>query len=512
MDKRRIPSESYSFWRKAAEDKMLTNEKLKTGKVQADVTVIGAGITGIMAAYLLSREGKKVVLAEAGKVLSGTTGYTTAKISVQHGLLYDELLKHHGKEKAALYYQANDEALKFLEKLAGEMKMECDFSKQPSYVYTETEEGARKLEKEAEAYNKLNIPGELTTETDLPFQVKSALKIKDQAQFHPVKFLLPLLDEIKQNGGLIFENTRITKIDEGDTTEVTTDDGAKIVSDQVIVSTHFPINDFKGLYFSRLDIERSYILAAKVKDPVPEGMYLSADHPKRSIRYGTDSNGDKMILFGGDSHKTGQGGDTSEHYQNLKHFAENHFSVEEYPYRWSAQDLTTLDMLPYIGPVTDNSPSTLVATGYAKWGMTNGTAAALLLKDLVMGNENRYEDLFTPSRFNANPGIKNFIKENVNVAKEFVKGKIDHEDTKLEELENGEGAVVTLDGKRAGAYRSEKGEITVVDTTCTHMGCELGWNNAESSWDCPCHGSRFSAYGDVLEGPAVKPLKKIYDS
>ncbi|MGD6802598.1 FAD-dependent oxidoreductase [Rossellomorea vietnamensis] len=511
MNEQKIPKESYSYWRKAAEERGLPYDKLANKNLQVDVTIVGAGITGIIAAYLLSREGKKVALVESGKVISGTTGYTTAKISTQHGLMYGDLIKHHGEEKAALYYQANDEAMMFLRSLTEELCISCEFTTQPSYVYAQTDKGSDQINKEAEAYKKLNIPGELTTETELPFEVKNALKLNNQAQFHPVKFLLPLLGEIKANGGLIFEHTRVTKVSGDSPVEVLTEDGGEITSEKVIVSTHFPINDFKGLYFSRLDIERSYILAAKTDSEIPDGMYLSADQPKRSLRYTTDSNGERMILFGGDSHKSGQGGDTTEHYENLKNFAVEHFAAKEFPYRWSAQDLTTLDQVPYIGPVTAHEKNTLVATGYAKWGMTNGTAAALLLTDYVLGRENRFEELFAPSRFNANPTVKNFIKENADVAKEFVKGKLDKNDRRLEELENGEGGVVTLDGKRAGAYRNDHGEVTVVDTTCTHMGCELGWNNAEKSWDCPCHGSRFSACGDVIEGPAVKPLKKIYD-
>ncbi|EDL65326.1 FAD-dependent oxidoreductase [Bacillus sp. SG-1] len=511
MNEQMIPKESYSYWRKAAEEKGLGFEKLGSQTYHADVTIVGAGITGIIAAYLLSREGKKVVLVEGDRVMNGTTGYTTAKISAQHGLIYDELLKHHGEEKASLYYQANVEALNFIEKLIEELNISCEFTKLPSYVYSETEKGSEEIRMEAEAYQQLNIPGELTEETDLPFQVTSALKMPNQAQFHPVNFLMPLLEEITSNGGTIFEHTRVTRINGENPVEVVTEDGGKITSQKVIVSTHFPINDFRGFYFSRLDIERSYTLAAKTDDEIPDGMYLSADQPKRSIRYSTDSNGGKMILFGGDSHKTGEGGDTTDHYHNLQHFAEKHFSIKDYPYRWSAQDLTTLDKVPYIGPVTEHQPNILVATGYAKWGMTNGTAAALLIADLVQERDNLFEELFTPSRFNANPAVKNFVKENADVAMQFVKGKLGKPDKKLEELEKGEGSVVTVDGKRAGAYRNENGEVTVVDTTCTHMGCELGWNNAEKSWDCPCHGSRFSVCGDVIEGPAVKPLKKIYE-
>ncbi|MNI50455.1 Cytochrome b6-f complex iron-sulfur subunit 1 [compost metagenome] len=237
-------------------------------------------------------------------------------------------------------------------------------------------------------------------------------------------------------------------------------------------------------------------------------MYLSAESPKRSLRSVTI---DQVphVLIGGEGHKTGQGICTMQHYENLELFAEDHFGVQKIPYRWSAQDLITLDKMPYIGPITSRHPNILVATGYRKWGMTNGTAAALLLKDLIMDKDNPYSEVYTPQRFNADPGIKHLLTDNADVAVHFVVGKYEIVMKKPEELVNEEGSVVSVNGKRAGAYRDAEGKLHVVDTTCTHMGCEVEWNHGDLSWDCPCHGSRFNIDGKVLEGPAKEPLALI---
>lgn len=217
-----------------------------------------------------------------------------------------------------------------------------------------------------------------------------------------------------------------------------------------------------------------------------------------------------MLLIGGEGHTSGQEKNTSSHYERLYQFGQKHFDVHSVPYRWSSQDISTLDGLPYIGPVTPGKEDVFAATGFAKWGMTNGVAAATIIADRIIGKHNPYAKLVTPSRFTPTKDIKNVVKENMDVARTFVKGKLDRTTKKnLDELNKDEGAVINIRGKRAGAYKDEDGEVTVVDTTCTHMGCELAWNNAERSWDCPCHGSRFDKDGTVLEGPAVEPLKQL---
>jgi Rieske Fe-S protein len=277
----------------------------------------------------------------------------------------------------------------------------------------------------------------------------------------------------------------------------------------VIIASHYPFYDKPGLYFARMYASRSYAIGIQTNE-YPGGMYISADNPTRSIRY-TPYNGEKLLIIGGENHKTGQGVDTLSHFNTLEEFAKDVFGLSGYSYRWSAQDLVTIDKVPYIGPITENKQRVLVATGYKKWGMTTGIAAAHLVADYILERDNPCKELYSPSRFVADPSVKNLISTNADVAKHLLKGKLEVVVKEIDDLQAGEGSVVTFKGKRAGAYKDEDGKLYLLDTTCTHIGCETEWNHAEKSWDCPCHGSRFSYAGDVIEGPALKPLKCLMD-
>ncbi|UII56473.1 FAD-dependent oxidoreductase [Cytobacillus spongiae] len=474
-----------------------------------DVTIVGGGITGITSAYLLAKEGLKVAIIEAGRILNGTTGHTTAKITAQHGLIYDELLQHFGKEKAKHYYQANSEALQFIRKTIEDSGIACDFSTEDAFLYSTSDENAKKIEKEYEAYQKLGIPGDLHKIIPISIEIKNALSMKEQAQFHPLKYLAHLVKCFTDMGGLIYEDTTAVDIEEGKYPTVVMRNGKKVHSKQVIIASHFPFYDGMGLYYTRMHAERSYVVAVKTKTEYPGGMYVSVDQPTRSLRY-TPYNGEKLILISGDGHKTGQGVDTIKHYEALEAFGEEVFGIQEYPYRWSAQDLFTLDKIPYIGPIKKDKENILIATGYHKWGMTNGTAASLLMKDYILGKDNPYSSLFSPSReIKADPSVKEFIKQNVDVAGELLKGKFELVPKDPGDLETDEGAAVMINGKRAGAYKDQDNTLHIVDTTCTHLGCEVEWNHGDRTWDCPCHGSRFSYDGKVIEGPATKALNRV---
>ncbi|MBB6448288.1 glycine/D-amino acid oxidase-like deaminating enzyme/nitrite reductase/ring-hydroxylating ferredoxin subunit [Geomicrobium halophilum] len=477
--------------------------------LHVDVVIVGGGITGITAAYLLVQAGMKVALLEAGKLLNGTTGHTTAKITAQHGLIYDELI-HFGKSKARLYYEANTEAMNFIQNTIDHYQINCDFSRQDAYIYATTHQYRKKIEKEAEAYEQLNIEGDLVH--DLPFNidVENALVMKNQAQFHPLKYLAHLVKVITDKGGLIFEHTVAEHVERGEEATVLTRGGPRVTGGHILSCSHFPFYEGVGFYFTRMYADRSYVVAAKTKSEYPGGMYLSVDQPSRSLR-SMVIDGEERVLITGESHKTGQGGDTLKHYQALETFGEDVLGIDKLITRWSTQDLTTIDKLPYIGPLTSwpSQQNILVATGYRKWGMTNGTAAAQLLAKLVLKKKSRFEDVFTPSRFYADPSLKKFFQENLNVAKHLIEGKTDTTHKEINDLSEDEGAVVRIDGKRKGAYKDKEGELHVVDTTCTHMGCEVNWNDGDRTWDCPCHGSRFSYTGEVVEGPAEKPLQKV---
>jgi glycine/D-amino acid oxidase-like deaminating enzyme/nitrite reductase/ring-hydroxylating ferredoxin subunit len=496
------------FWRESAQ--LPVFPKLSQN-IKTDVAVVGGGIAGITTAYLLAKGSKKVALIDAGRLVNGTTGHTTAKITAQHGLIYDELINHFGEEFTKKYYEGNMKALSFMEDTIQNENIECNHSKQDAYIYSTTDQYKQKVEKEFEAYLKLGIDSELMEQLPIDLPIKNAVIMRNQAQFHPVKYLKALVDSIVNNGGQIFEQTMAKTINEGESTQVVTEDGYHLDSEYVVIATHFPFYDGMGGYFARLKPDRSYTVGVKTSKEFPGGMYLSAEEPTRSLRYTEDSNGDKLVLIGGDNHKTGQGKDTLEHYNALKDFGNDVFGIEEVKYRWSAQDLVTLDKVPYIGPLTKKHPAILVATGFRKWGMTLGTLAGQILSDHVLGNHNLYSDLFKPSRFKADPSIKKFAKENANVAAQLVKGKLDIPTKKADDIQNGEGAIVLVNGRRCGGYRNDKGELFVVDTTCTHMGCECSWNHGDHTWDCPCHGSRFSTDGTVIEGPATEPLSRVDD-
>ncbi|WP_410512692.1 FAD-dependent oxidoreductase [Paenibacillus sp. BR2-3] len=504
-----LPQFPESLWRDTTD---LPSFPKLAGDHDTDVAVVGGGITGITTAYLLSKAGYKVTLLEAGVLLNGTTGFTTAKITAQHGMFYDDLIKHFGEENARLYYQSNSAAIEWIISTAKELNLSCGMEREAAYLYADAgdEKTLKQLEKEFKAYEKLGLPGEWLEHVPLPLRVEGAIKMPGQARFHPLQYLQGLIKAFLDNGGVIYEHTVIgekVEQDGGGLTLITEKSQHRISCRHAVSASHFPFYDGGDLYFTRLKPERSYVLAIQPETDFEGGMYLSAGGPTRSLR-AVEWEGKRLVLVGGESHKTGQGICTFGHYEKLEQFAGQLLGIKSIPYRWSAQDLVTLDRVPYIGRVSEKE-EIYIATGFKKWGMTSGTMAALMISDQIQRKDNPYTELYDPSRFKASPSIKNFIVTNSNVAKEFVAGKLDFVHRKTSDLKPDEGAVVRHDGKRAGAYRDSEGKLHLVDTTCTHMGCEVEWNDGERSWDCPCHGSRFSYDGEVFEGPATMPLTKL---
>lgn len=493
-----------SYWRDSTS---LPSFPTLTKNIDTDVCVVGGGITGIVTAYLLSQEGYKVVLLESDTLLSGTTGYTTAKVTAQHGLIYDELIHHMGINKAKLYYQANIEAMNFVEEHVKKLSINCNLEEEDAFLYATSSQYEEKLHKEYEAYQKMGIPGSLLNELPLPIEARAVLKMSKQLQFHPLNFLKRLVEESVEKEAMFFENTTAVDIEDNLHPAVFTKDKYVVNCKRVVIASHFPFYDLAGLYFTRMYAERSYIVAVKPKVEYPGGMYYCVDTPTRSLR-SVLIDGERYVLVGGESHKTGQESDTEKYYDALVSFSKDVLQSEEVLYQWTAQDLTTLDKLPYIGELTKNTNSILIATGYRKWGMTNGIAAALLLTDILTNKEEiPFKELFSPSRLYLNPAVSSFVSNNIDVAKHLIKGKLSGGETR-KELSLDEAAVFKIDGKKVGCYKDASGELHMVDTTCTHLGCEVAWNNSERTWDCPCHGSRFSYTGEVMEGPAVEPLTR----
>ena len=472
---------------------------------KVDVAIIGGGITGISCAYMLNKEGVKTAIIEADQILQGTTGHTTAKITSQHGLIYSKIKTQMSEELAKQYADANESAIRMLEKIATTNRIECDFVPQSAYVYTLKNEYVKKISDEAEVASALGIKATFLKEIPLSFPIKAAVRFDNQAQFHPLKFSLSLAKDYFNSGGMIFERSRVVDIEENEGTYVIiTSQGKKVTAEKLIIASHYPCYNKPGLYFTRIYPERSYVVAIKTKENYPGGMYIAAEESGHSLRSQMSDHGE-LILVGGEKHNPGQGEDTSKHYKALIDFSNKTYTIEDIPYRWSTQDCMTLDGLPFVGHFTSKTPNMYIATGYAKWGMTNSIASAMILKDLIISGKSPWQDVYDPSRLTLSASAKNFVVQNLNVAEQLIEGKISPVPEHVE-IKPGEGKIIEANGQRAGAHRDQQGTLHVVDTTCTHMGCEINWNSAETSWDCPCHGSRFSDIGDIIEGPAVKPL------
>jgi glycine/D-amino acid oxidase-like deaminating enzyme/nitrite reductase/ring-hydroxylating ferredoxin subunit len=494
------PPESYWIASTPTTDYPTLTEDIKT-----DVVIVGGGMSGISCAYMLLKEGVKVAILEADRILQGTTGHTTAKITSQHGLIYNKIKSKMSMEFAKQYADANESAIRLIEKMQRELHIDCDFMHQPSYVFTRQDEYVQKIKDEVETASSLGIKASYVEEIPFDIPIKAAVRFENQAQFHPRKYLLALAKEVVNQGGSIYEHTRAIDIEENGTYVITTNQGKRVTAEKVIIASHYPFYNKHGMYFARLYTERSYSIAIKAKEKYPGGMYITAEDPAKSLRSQMSDDGE-LIIIGGEHHKTGQGKDTTSHYEALIAFAHDHFTVEDIPYRWSTQDCMTLDDVPYIGHYTTDTPNLYIATGYKKWGMTTSTVSAMLLSDLIIRGKSPYQDVYNPSRKTIGASAKEFVKENINVAKELIKGKFTPIPKDFD-IKPGEGKVINGLGERTGAFRDEQGVLHLVNTTCTHMGCELQWNSAERSWDCPCHGSRFTYDGKIIDGPAVMPLE-----
>ncbi len=488
------------YWIKSTPE---TNYPELTEDIQADVVIIGGGIVGLTSAYLLAKHNLKVVLIEADRILQGTTGHTTAKITSQHSLIYAKLITQLGKEAARQYAEANENAIKFIADTVQENQIDCDFKWCPAYVYTQSEQYVKKIENESQAAVSLGIKSSISDSSPLPFPVKAALRFDGQAQFHPLKYLKSMVKLLPESCQ-IFENTRAVNIEGEQIATIITSQGRKVSAPKVIIASHYPFFDGGGLYFARVYPTRSYITGVTISGKFPEGMYISAESPVRSLR-STPYEDKELILVGGENHKTGQSANTGIYYDNLLTFASDTFDVQDTLFRWSTQDYTTLDGVPYVGPLTSNHPHLYVATGFGKWGMTNGTNAALMIKDLIISGNNSHAKVFSPLRFTPTASAATFVMENADVAKHFLLGKLTPVLAE-QDIPEGEARIINHEGEKLGVFKDENGKLHMVDVTCPHVGCELNWNDAERSWDCPCHGSRFTYEGDIIEGPALSHL------
>ncbi|HEV3478456.1 MAG TPA: FAD-dependent oxidoreductase [Gaiellaceae bacterium] len=476
--------------------------------VSVDVAIVGAGITGITAAVLLKRAGKTVALLDSKRIVHGASGYTTAKVTSGHGAGYSKIRKGFGEEGTRVYAEANQAGIERIAQFVEEEGIDCDFERKTNYVYAESEEEVSQLRQEAEVERKAGLAVSLVDETPLPFSVAAALRLDNQAQFHPRKYLLALAGTISGDGSHVFEQTRAQDVKSGDTCEVVTERGTVRATD-VVVATHLPILD-RGLFFAKTYPHRSYAVAAPLDQaPDPEGMYINSGTPTRSVR--TLRDGDRVFLnVGGSGHKPADEDDTPARYDQLEQFLRDHWpDAGEVRYRWSTQDYMPHDQVPYVGRLRRGSEHVYAATGYKKWGMTNGTVAAMIIADTILGRRNPWADLYDAKRLVRRAGLASFLKENLAAGVHFFVDRLGRaERAAVEELGPGEGALIRVRGRKTAVYRAEDGTLHTMSPVCQHLYCIVDWNPAERSWDCPCHGSRYDATGGVIQGPTTNDLKR----
>ncbi len=431
-----------SVWERNAPRVLFSS--LKENKT-TDVLIVGGGIAGILCAHKLKNAGVDCMLAEAGNICGGVTENTTAKITLGHGLIYDKLIKRFGEDKARLYLDAQVQVMKEYFTLC--RKVDCDFEIKDSYVYSLN--NRRKIEREIEALQRLGAKAEFSDAGELPFKVAGAVRVRGQAQFHPLKFLYTLANNLP-----IYENTKVVEFSPN---KVLTNHGS-INFKKLLVTTHFPIFNKHGSYFIKLYQHRSYVLALK-NAKGPDGMYVDESETGLSFRtYG------ELLLLGGGGHRTGKQGGC---WQELGAFAGKAYPNSEIVGKWATQDCMTLDGVPYIGQYSASTPNVYVATGFNKWGMTNAMVAADILCDMVTEKPNKYAEVFSPSRSILRPQLA------------------------------------------LNAFESTVGLLTPTAPRCPHLGCVLKYNRAEHTWDCPCHGSRFNENGEVIDNPATDDHKSI---
>jgi glycine/D-amino acid oxidase-like deaminating enzyme/nitrite reductase/ring-hydroxylating ferredoxin subunit len=471
-----------------------------------DVCVVGGGVLGLLTADLLTRAGRTVAVLEADRIATGVTGYTTAKVTVLHGLIYDEVRSRFGEESARHYAEANDAGLALIADRVAEDGIECDFRRRAAFTYAEDPGELESLGKEVDAARAAGLEAELVTDVDLPWDVAGAVRLRDQAEFHPRRFLLAVADSLSSGGSHVFERTRATAVDDGHPCRVRTDGGAEVTAGAVVIATHYPTLD-RGLFFARLSAERSYALGVRARGRTPQGMFLSTESPSHSVR-ATPYDGGELLIVGGESHKTGTS-DPVERYAALEAWVRERFDVAAVEYRWSAQDAMPADGIPYVGRLSPIARRVWTASGFKKWGFTNAAAAAIMLSDAILELENPWAGTFDANRFKPVAAAQKLLKENISVGAHFFGDRLAPPDARsLDELAPGEGGIVKVDGDKVAAFRDDDGVVHAVSPTCTHLYCQVAFNAAERSWDCPCHGSRFATDGTVIQGPAVSPLER----
>jgi glycine/D-amino acid oxidase-like deaminating enzyme/nitrite reductase/ring-hydroxylating ferredoxin subunit len=497
-----------SWWLK---NKLNFDEPMLRDDTTADVCVVGAGIAGLTTAYLLARENLRVVVLDSGTPTYGETSRTTAHLSNALDDRYYNIERWHGEEGAKIAAQSHTTAIDTIERIARDEGIDCEFRRLDGYLFSGPDQDVTLLEHERDAAHRAGL-----AEVDLAshprgtkFFGERCLRFPRQGQFNPLKYLNGLLHCIEQQESRVFAQTRVVDIAEGDEIVVTTENGYKVRAKHVVVATNSPINNRVALH-TKMAPYRTYVVAGRVRTgTVPAGLFWDNLDPYHYVRTAFGSDGFDTLIVGGEDHKTGQEQHTDDRFVALERWARAHFpQFEQVTHRWSGQVMETIDGLAYSGRNPGSTRNCYVITGDSGMGMTHSTLSAMLVADLIQGRPNPWEKVYEPSRLTLTAALT-YAKENFNVARQYLDwGRPSpREDSASVPLNS--GCVVHRDGHKIALFRSADGNVHEMSAVCPHLGCIVNWNDTEHTWDCPCHGSRFSATGDVINGPASSPLTPL---
>ena len=478
--------------------------------VRADVCVVGAGIAGLTTAYLLAREGQAVVVIEKNQVGQGETSHTSAHLSNVIDASYREIERLHGEKGARLVAKSHSSAIARIESIVNEEKIACGFERLDGYLFLGHKVAEQHLHEEFEASRRAGLKINELERPPLDLKLGPCLQFPKQAQFHPLQYLAGLAKAIKQLGGRIYSETEAKEIKGGKTAEIKTKNRKKISAGSVVVATNTPVNDWVKMH-TKQAAYRTYIIGIPVPaGSIPKALYWDSEHPFHYVRVLQTEDAGKardLLIVGGEDHKTGQVEDIENRFARLLDWARSYFpGLGEPEFRWSGQVLNSIDGLAFIGRNPGDESNVYIATGDSGMGLTHGTIAGILLKDLILGRDNPWATLYDPSRKTLRAALT-FAEENLNVAAQYATWITPGEVSAPEEIKSGMGAILRRGLSKIAAYRDDSGKLHERLAVCPHLGCIVSWNSTERSWDCPCHGSRFAPSGKVLNGPAIGPLK-----
>lgn len=495
-----------SLWIKSTNE---TNYPKLEKDISTDVCIVGAGINGISLAYMLLNNNLNVTVIDKDKICMGVTANTTGKITSEHGLFYNYLINSYGFEFAKKYLYSNEEALNFIKNTVEQENINCDFETQDSFVFTSSEVELEKIKAEVSAVNSLGFNASFCNNISLPVNCVGAIKFPNQAQFNARKYVLELANICSKNNVNIYENSKVIDIKQnGKLYDVFTNTN-KIQAKYVVITSHYPIKNFPGLYFLKMYQSKSYILALDTKSNLFDGMYITSCEPITSFRTAMYNN-KKLLLVAGSNHKTGDNSvKIEDSYINLENYIKTVYPNSEVKFKWSTEDTISLDKIPYIGEYSSLLPNMYVATGFKKWGITSSQVSAKIISDYILKKNNNYSDIYSSTRLNPIKNSKEFGNMLKQTTYSLIINKFSSPDELYENLSPESGGIVEYKNKKLGIYKRKDGKIFAVEPYCAHLGCELTWNNLEKTWDCPCHGSRFDYTGKIITEPTKKDLKVI---